>query len=206
MKSVLISIKPKWCELIAIGKKTIEVRKTKPRIDAPFKCYIYCTKEKTIGDFILCKSKELSDLFGLNAVIGINKGFAKEDDLQLKGKVIGEFMCNDITRFYPMMDFDKLNINYKHIVDKSCVNMAGLSKYANSKVLYAWCISELKIYDKPKELSGFYTRCRMDCELCKMWGHTRVNADEFDMDCRSDWVNHKPILRPPQSWCYVEEV
>lgn len=155
MKSVLISIKPKWCELIATGEKTVEARKTKPRIDAPFKCYIYCTKEKTTGDFILCKSKELSDLFGLNAVIGINKGFAKEDDLQLKGKVIGEFMCNDITGFYPMMDFDKLNINYKHIVDKSCVNMAGLYKYANGKVLYAWCISELKIYDKPKELSGF---------------------------------------------------
>ncbi len=26
MKSVLISIQPKWCEFIAIGKKTIEVR------------------------------------------------------------------------------------------------------------------------------------------------------------------------------------
>ena len=44
MKSVLISIKPKWCELIVSGKKTVEVRKTKPKLETPFKCYIYCTK------------------------------------------------------------------------------------------------------------------------------------------------------------------
>lgn len=46
MKSVLISIQPKWCELIASGKKTIEVRKTKPNSYTPFKCYIYCTNKK----------------------------------------------------------------------------------------------------------------------------------------------------------------
>lgn len=45
MVSILMSILPKWCELIASGKKTIEVRKTRPKIDTPFKCYIYCTKE-----------------------------------------------------------------------------------------------------------------------------------------------------------------
>ena len=33
MREVLISIQPKWCELIASGKKTVEVRKTKPKID-----------------------------------------------------------------------------------------------------------------------------------------------------------------------------
>lgn len=42
-KAVLISIQPKWCELIANGEKTIEVRKTKPKLKPPFKCYIYCT-------------------------------------------------------------------------------------------------------------------------------------------------------------------
>ena len=46
MTSIMISIKPKYCKLIANGKKTVEVRKTKPKIDVPFKCYIYCTKNK----------------------------------------------------------------------------------------------------------------------------------------------------------------
>ena len=48
MKSVLISIQPKWCERIADGSKTIEVRKTKPKLDTPFKVYIYCTEEKRL--------------------------------------------------------------------------------------------------------------------------------------------------------------
>ena len=52
MKSVMISIQPKWCELIASGKKTVEVRKTRPKIDVPFKCYIYCTQGKTPKDIL----------------------------------------------------------------------------------------------------------------------------------------------------------
>lgn len=43
-KAVLISIRPEWCEKIVNGRKTIEVRKTRPKMDTPFKCYIYCTK------------------------------------------------------------------------------------------------------------------------------------------------------------------
>lgn len=46
MKAVLLSIQPKWCELIANRKKTIEVRKTQPKTSTPFKCYIYCTNKK----------------------------------------------------------------------------------------------------------------------------------------------------------------
>lgn len=239
MKSVLISIKPKWCELIARGEKTIEVRKTKPKIDTPFRCYIYCTKEKTNGDFILCKSKENSNLFGFNAAVGMNKGFANETDLQLKGKVIGEFVCSEITEFesefwddetferiqtiikdcdryfeFGEYDYETVATNedekYKEnwLCKQSCVSWEEMRKYVGAGIteFYGWHISNLVIYDTPKELSEFYTKCRMDCELCKMWGYTRVNADEFDMDCKSDWVNHTPILRPPQSWCYVEEV
>ena len=41
-QAVLISIRPKWCEKIIGGEKTIEVRKTRPKLQTPFKCYIYC--------------------------------------------------------------------------------------------------------------------------------------------------------------------
>ena len=59
MKSVLMSIRPKWCNLIASGKKTIEVRKTKPNIETPFKCYIYCTSVKnlTLGEYVKVHQK-----------------------------------------------------------------------------------------------------------------------------------------------------
>ena len=68
MKSVLLSIQPKWCELIASGRKTIEVRRTRPKIEQPFKCYIYQTKYRK------------------------GNGRTYSD-----GKVIGEFICDKIT-------------------------------------------------------------------------------------------------------------
>lgn len=53
MIAVLISIRPKWCEKIISGEKTIEVRKTRPKMDTPFKCYIYkCGNGKVIGEFL----------------------------------------------------------------------------------------------------------------------------------------------------------
>ena len=72
MKSVLISIRPKWCELIASGKKTIEVRKTRPNIETPFKCYIYCTKPKMITKKENKKMKLLAG-FSLKRAVGITK-------------------------------------------------------------------------------------------------------------------------------------
>ena len=42
-KAVLISIRPEWVEKILSGEKTLEVRKTRPKLEAPFKVYIYCT-------------------------------------------------------------------------------------------------------------------------------------------------------------------
>ncbi len=83
MKSVLISIRPKWCELIASGEKTIEVRKTCPKIETPFRCYIYETKAR-------------SDM----------PTFVDEDGHVLytgRGQVIGEFVCDGI---YQNMSYD----------------------------------------------------------------------------------------------------
>lgn len=48
MTSIIASIKPKWCELIVSGKKTIEVRKIAPK-EVPFKVYMYCTVSHIIS-------------------------------------------------------------------------------------------------------------------------------------------------------------
>ena len=83
MKSVLISIQPKYVGLIANGKKTIEVRKTRPNLSTPFKCYIYCTKTKDQSFYV---TKEVFN--GINAITGYGKG-----------KVVGEFVCDRIVPF-----------------------------------------------------------------------------------------------------------
>ena len=108
MKSVLLSIKPKYCELIAGGIKTIEVRKTKPKLDTPFKCYIYCTKDKNIS-FWTGKRYSYADDRSHNLF-----------DVCGNGKVIGEFVCDEI---FPIRVFENGTIqDYMfRSMKKSCV-------------------------------------------------------------------------------------
>lgn len=194
MKSVLISIKPKYCELIANGKKTIEVRKTKPKLQTPFKSYIYCTKASNKYQTI-CGSMVLnSDELYRHPKRGIEYGNSIElmlydnctKDNFLNGKVIGEFICDGIISHCEMANADIAEQQGK-------IKREDLLKYANGKELYGWYISDLKIYDKPKELSKFI-KCTypFDCCACDFWDSTYL-------------VCAKPI-RPPQSWCYVEEL
>lgn len=200
MKSVLMSIKPKYCELIANGKKTIEVRKTKPKLETPFKCYIYCTKPKPLlalyNKELFSAFEEDFDYYNKNTVFKVN------------GKVIGEFVCDEILD-YKLADVSTdvgIFYYYERYITKKlfavnsledCLTDDELLEYGNYKSLYGWHISDLKIYDKPKELSEFKKinrECwyadlglaKRDCPECK-------NADCF-------------LTRPPQSWCYVEEL
>ena len=85
-KAVLISIRPKWCELIANGAKTVEVRKSRPKIATPFKCYIYCTKDRHLT---FCRGKRYcyADDHTHNAF-----------DITCNGTIIGEFVCDSATR------------------------------------------------------------------------------------------------------------
>lgn len=87
MNEIMLSVRPKWCELIASGQKTIEIRKTKPRCNVPFKVYIYCTKQRVNGEILLTYDKKIE---------GRNKGFRDVDDIPLAGKVIGEFVCDRV--------------------------------------------------------------------------------------------------------------
>lgn len=159
MMSVMLSIKPKWCELIASGAKTIEVRKTRPKIETPFRCYVYQCLPK-YGDW-------------------------NERD----GRVIGEFVCDSIfpisiTYSDPSSCVAMKEFPYTCLTDKQIIEYLG-----NGKRGYGWHISDLMIYDVPKELSEF--RKPLTC-------HRGIQRDNCDgcWDCE--------IKRPPQSWCYCE--
>ena len=145
MKSVLLSIKPKYCELIANGKKTVEVRKTRAKLETPFKCYIYCTlsgsneffKEDCKGDIAEWNRSEMA---------------------LKKGKVIGKFVCDAIYTFeYENGGF---LVNGDVSTTQNCQAMSCLSdyefrRYVGEKTANGWHISDLVIYDKPIELSEF---------------------------------------------------
>lgn len=61
-KSVMLSVRPERCEKICCGEKTIEVRKTRPKLQTPFKCYIYCNC-KTVRHGITFDSKHEADRY-----------------------------------------------------------------------------------------------------------------------------------------------
>ena len=196
-KAVLISIRPKWCEKIASGEKTVEVRKTRPKLETPFKCYIYRTKAA------------VSHI--------INGKWAK---MEVGGTVIGEFTCDRIHKIQKRgipenFDYCYLSLNRWgnddiaaeiKVISASCVSREELNAYgAATPFLYGWHISDLKIYDTPKELSEFWFPPEKYCdkELCGGCPYDQV-ADvngEYGFDC--EW--RRPLSRPPQNWCYVEE-
>lgn len=171
MKAVLISIKPEYCELIASEKKTIEIRKTHPRFKTPFKCYIYCTQTSPYNKSVPCHYKTVN---------GYYSSF-------ISAKVIGEFICDDISKLPPIGD-----IVYCSEYKKSCLSVDKIKEYAKGKQLYSWHISNLIIYDEPKELSVFNSCNRVHKQPdCKYIGVCE--------ECP-----YAELKRPPQSWCYVE--
>lgn len=176
MKSVLISIQPKWCELIASGKKTVEVRKTKPKLETPFKVYIYCTHNGSTA-----KEK--------------NRNYYTD----FSGKVIGEFICDKIIDIdygieegvYFDGEFQEGFETNGNGNNPTCLSFVELENYLTANEGYGWHISNLVIYDEPRELSEFYVSIK----------------DHWETYDPSNYINgcwQKPLKRPPQSWCYVE--
>ena len=78
IKPVLMSLHPKWIELILQGKKTREVRKRAPLQRMPFKVYLYCTKEPEAW------------------MAGIE---GKYESYQMNGNVCGEATCVSIVEY-----------------------------------------------------------------------------------------------------------
>lgn len=194
-KAVMISIQPKWCELIASGKKTIEVRRTAPKIETPFKCYIYCT------------------LSGSNEMTKDLKKWYREKWYDKKGKVIGEFVCDRIETIACHKYNNGVGFDYSYYTDSedTLTDKTQLTNYDIQQYLgraedgecvgYAWHISDLKIYDKPKALREFRKppceKSEKYCENCK-YKHHDHNGEIY---CKDD---SRAIIRLPQSWCYVE--
>lgn len=204
MKSVLISIRPQWCEKIANGEKTIEVRETAPK-EVPFKAYIYCASSN-VHDCILIDKSGLVLTYATNHKTAIvDSGYCGN------GKVIGEFVCDKVDEYNfheGLTEFNSMGLpsriygSYLIFADDykaMCLSYDEVKNYGKGKTLYGWHISDLKIYDKPKKMSEFYTK--KTCNSCKKSGYEST-ACMYDEDCKVPVA----ITRPPRSWQYVEEV
>ena len=195
-KAVLISIRPEWCEKIIKGQKTIEVRKTRPKMDTPFKCYIYCTNRRP---FLVWGDVFRGDWFTeFTRISGYSRAEADKIWDVFNGHIAGEFTCDRIYELAP------LNHAPDDVEKQACLTREEIVNYLKGTG-YGWHISDLKIYDTPKELNEFWFPPELYCEKercggCPFDQVADVNG-EYSFDC--EWK--RPLTRPPQSWRYVEE-
>ena len=189
MKAVIKSVSPRICEKVTHGDCTILLSKTAPQCGVPFKCYIYCTQGKPT----VC-------LLGVADMFAVTKQ---------NGKVIGEFVCDNVEKFsvgsLRCDDIVKLAcLSYKEIIDYFYKENELDGR--TSKLGYAWHISDLKIYDLPKDLSEFRKPLKsVYCNRWKQYGCDEgcVGFDGTDFYCRDYWNWTDGITRPPQSWRYA---
>ena len=217
MKSVLISIQPYYVFLIiakAMGwsidkEKTIELRTTRPK-DKNWNnlVEIYCSKNKKSFNQIPKEYQPLMQRF--------------------LGKVVGKWLCNKIDSYVAHEDnkdyWDLSVKEWEDLKQKSCLTIPQILEYSeHSDNLYGWHITDLKIYDKPKELSKFIKPFKYDGDglIC---GTEKELNDIYEWDCETlfndkypnfDFENCKcedcpkakvfyRLKLAPQSWCYVE--
>lgn len=215
MKAVLIPIQPYYVFLIIARimgwcipqEKTVEVRKDYPKDDAWNKrVHIYCSKNRK----------------SFNRIPKQYQPFMEK----LLGKVIGEFVCDWHHRIETVESYEGkiLECSIGKDFSKTALTKEEILNYAGRKFkweanygveylygCYGWHISDLKIYDKPKELGEFRTTTfgeKDSCSTCENYPTKENGIDYYSALCNYCKKNHelfiKKITRPPQSWCYVE--
>lgn len=133
MTRVMLSVRPEWVAKILNGEKTIEVRKTAPKCELPVDVYVYCTK----GDYI----GRISNKY--------------------VGKVVAKFTLREVTQYINGCNVSKDSgymfgdAEREGVYEKSCLSESDIDGYCPDESFYAWHISDLAIFDEPKDLPEF---------------------------------------------------
>lgn len=163
MKAILISIKPQWVAKILNREKTVEIRKRFPKDYVGWVC-IYCTENskllhKNVADIWRVEDKDFQNE---------NKRLGIEQEPAYNGKVVARFWCDNVGVIKLNYCFTVPTIAYTTFADKyysdsdlqvaSCLSGGELTRYLGTdkkEVGFAIPISQLEIFDTPKELSEF---------------------------------------------------
>lgn len=211
MKAVMLSVQPRFCAMYASGEKTLEIRKSRPKLETPFKVYIYCTLPPSselfthggireyANELIKLQSGEIVYDYGMRLLCDPENRPYSEDNF-LCQKVIGEFMCEEASML--------TKAHYGYIEECACVSREELKKYMGlsdnqeldySHGLYGWHISDLLFYRSPRQLSKFYKgdTLPLDDFLYSVYDGSRSYEE---------YLFTQVLRRPPQSWCYVNRI
>ena len=197
MNKILISIKPQWCQKIFNGEKTIEVRRTRPKLEPPFEVFVYQTK-------IRFKVRAWQENF--QSMVFTPNGGAENGN----GKVIGSFVCEKVYKIVPDGEYYSNGYDIDDdMLSETCLGRGYLTGYGLGYTLYGWHITAPTLFDKPKELSEFCVPCKEydsdkpHCGECAYYSYSPNDCGDAQEECLCG--GSKPLRRPPQSWCRVED-
>ena len=214
MKSILMSIRPEWCKKIFDGEKTIEVRKTRPLIDMPFKVYVYCTKKRMTrvpsmyaylhkNEPGACAEYGTIETWGKIGDVIVNPHLAsKHVSFGMHGKVIGEFVCDKVYKIVPDGEYYSNGYDIDDdMLSETCLGRGYLTGYGLGYTLYGWHITAPTLFDKPKDITEFalYGKCAEDCDEYDCCAR---DSEDGRMSCK--YFKRTFLKRPPQSYCFVE--
>lgn len=201
VKSVLFSVRPEWCYKIASGEKTIEVRKTAPKLPTPYKSYLYCTKRQKP---VLINLQNLPETPYIITAGDHSRKYELPDmdwARLCNGKVWAEFICDaDLPLLVSCSDPAAMVTHYE--VPGTCLSDVEIMKYLGNGVEgHGLHISELTIYDRPRKI----------CEFKKAGACPYLTKDgcKYPYHCfRAGQLERCGgyLDLAPQSWCYVEEM
>ena len=206
MKSILISDHAKWCALMMNGKKKVEVRKG----TALYKAIQKLIDEYGYAEFYVCCTKGNYDIVRESSpysnvphytCVKINKKLSKdlpEYEYSSRGKVAFKFRCYKVEeietshdRFDEEIWYSTGSMEEEDILEHSCLNSDELDNYLYGEKGTAIHISDLEIFDKPKELSEFKS-------YKKNIVNTKINGMVFETELDNS------IIKAPQSYMFIE--
>jgi len=198
MNKIMMSFQPQWLAKIANEEKKIEFRKTFPK-DLPCEVFMCCTKGKP---YLAYDEVDYDDSWGMSAtecgfyLYKNNWELDNERDCSypiLNGLVVGKFTVEKVEEIIIIkdQDFGLPKFHYHtnsmpeyELLEKSCLDKSELNKYSGYKFtnLLSLHITNLEIFDKPKELRDYY----------------RLDKNPLS-------YGNKVLTRAPRSWQYVKE-
>lgn len=126
------------------------------------------------------------------------KVYTYESGFDGRRKVVNEWICRNATEWRICMGVPA------HLAKRACLSVGEIIEYSgkNYDNITEMEISDLKIYDKPREITEFalYGKCAEDCDEYDICAR---DSEEGRMSCK--FFKRTFLKRPPQSWCYVEE-
>lgn len=186
MKAVLISIQKEHNVNIFDGSKHFEGRKTLPAI-IPLGNHIDNSTTYNPSDSdVICYVYEPKAGGGC-------------------GKVVGQFVCDFAQTFHTSF------ADMKRVAKALCVTEEFAKQYFNRERGYMLRVCVPERYEKLKELSEFtspewFRDCEKQCPDMERMRCPVGDSRKADKMCGWCRKGGKPITRPPQSWCYVEEI